>query len=97
MLDPCCGFPNAGTSYSVYPDVNRKPLQSIHQKIFTSGLIDMRALQLLESLSSRKECEEIIVEHLGQVDTFNTPDSPDEFINFRLAVNDRIKYYIKNK
>lgn len=97
MVDPCCGFPNAGTSYSIYPDVNRKPLQSIHQKVFFAGLVDMRALQLLESLSSREECEKIIVEHLGQPHAFNTPDSPDELMGFRAAVNDRIKYYIENK
>jgi hypothetical protein len=97
MLDPCCGFPNAGTTYSVYPDVNRKPLQSIHQKIFAEGLIDMRALQLLESLAGREECEKIIVDCLGAVDTFNTPDTPEEFMNFRRTLNDRIKYYIENK
>ncbi|MBR5314221.1 MAG: DUF4091 domain-containing protein [Clostridia bacterium] len=95
MLDPCCGFPNAGTTYSVYPDVNRKPLQSIHQKTFAEGLIDMRALQLLESLASREECERLIVEHLGNIDTFNTPDTPEEFLKFRQALNERIKYYVE--
>ena len=97
MIDPCCGFPNAGTTYSVYPDVNRKPLQSIHQKVFAEGLVDMRALQLLESLSSREECESIIKEYLGEPDPFNTPDTPEELLKFRSALNDRIKYYIENK
>ncbi len=97
MIEPCCGFPNAGTTYSVYPNFDRKPLQSIHQKIFAEGLIDMRALQLLESLSGREECEKIIVENLGEVDTFNTPDTPEKLMSFRKHVNDRIKYYVENK
>lgn len=94
MTDPCCGFPNAGTTYSVYPDVNRKPLQSIHQKTFAEGLVDMRALQLLESLSSRSVCISLIEEYLGKVDTFNTPDSPEKFMAFRAALNEKIKQYI---
>lgn len=93
-IDPCCGFPNAGTCYSVYPGRGGKPLQSIHQKIFTEALIDQRALQLLESLAGRKYCEELIVEHLGAPDFYNTPNDPETLIAFRNAVNEAIKRYI---
>ncbi|MBE6717831.1 MAG: DUF4091 domain-containing protein [Ruminococcaceae bacterium] len=97
MVDPYCGFPNAGTTYSVYPDINRKPLQSIHQKIFAEGLIDMRALQLLEQLAGRKVCDELIENHLGIPDAYNTPDAPEKLIKFRLALNDKIKKYLKEE
>ncbi len=96
-LDPCCGFPNAGTTYSVYPGEDKKPIQSIHQKIFADGLVDMRALQLLESLSSKEECNKLIDEYLGSPNFFNTPETPEKMISFRKKVNDRIKFYIENK
>jgi hypothetical protein len=93
-LDPCCGWPDAGAPYCVYPGRGGKPLQSIRQKIFTEALIDQRALQLLESLAGRKYCEELIVEHLGQPDFYNTPNDPETLIAFRNAVNEAIKRYI---
>lgn len=91
FTDPCCGFPNAGTTYSVYPGRDKKPLQSIHQKIFAEGLVDMRALELLESLVGRKACEKLICEHLGRPDPFNTPRDPETLLAFRAAVNETIK------
>lgn len=93
--DPCCGFPNAGTTYSVYPSADRRPLQSIHQKIFTDGLIDMRALQLLESLAGREVCLALVDEIVGSPNFFNTPENPEKMIELRSAINEKIKEYIK--
>lgn len=93
-IDPCCGFANAGTTYSVYPGRDRKPLQSIHQKIFTDALTDIRALQLLESFAGRETCEMLIREYLGEPDFYNTPENPQILLDFRKAVNDKIKSYI---
>jgi hypothetical protein len=93
-IDPCCGFPNAGTTYSVYPGKDRKPMQSIHQKIFADGLVDMRALQLLESLVGREVCEKLIDGMLGSPNFFNTPETPEKLMEFRNAVNNEIKKYI---
>lgn len=90
-LDPCCGFANAGTTYSVYPGRHGRPLQSIHQKIFTDALIDHRALQLLESLTDRDTCMELIHRYLGEPSFYNTPHSPQTLLAFRLAVNEKIK------
>lgn len=92
-LDPCCGFANAGTTYSVYPGRNGKPLQSIHQKIFTDALTDHRALQLLESLAGREVCMELICQHLGEPSFYNTPEDPQTLLDFRKAVNEMIKAY----
>ena len=93
-LDPCCGFANAGTTYSVYPGRDGKPLQSIHQKIFADGLTDHRALQLLESLAGRDVCMELIRTYLGEPDFYNTPKDPQTLLRFRSAVNDKIKSFI---
>lgn len=93
-MDPGCGYPNAGTSYSVYPGANRNPLQSIHQKVFTDALTDLRALQLLETLGGREVCEALIRQYLGKPHFFNTPDEPCCYIEFRKAVHDKIKSYL---
>ncbi|MBE6643152.1 MAG: DUF4091 domain-containing protein [Ruminococcaceae bacterium] len=93
-IDPCCGFPNAGTTYSVYPGRDRKPLQSIHQKIFADGLVDMRALQLLESLAGREVCKKLIDDMLGSPNFFNTPETPEKLMEFRIAVNKEIKNHL---
>ena len=93
-VDPCCSWANAGTSYSVYPGIDRKPMQSIHQKIFADGLVDMRALALLERLSSKEAAKALIDKHLGSPNFFNTPESPERFIGFRRALNEEIKKYL---
>ena len=93
-LDPCCGFANAGTTYSVYPGRDRKPLQSIHQKIFTDAITDHRALQLLESLAGREVCMALIREQLGEPSFYNTPADPQTFLRFRAALNEKIKSYL---
>lgn len=93
-LDPCCGFANAGTTYSVYPGRDGKPLQSIHQKTFTDALTDHRSLQLLESLAGRETCMELIREYLGEPSFYNTAQSPQTLLDFRAAINKKIKAYI---
>lgn len=90
-LDPCCGFANAGTTYSVYPGRDKKPLQSIHQKIFTDALTDLRALELLESMTDRQTCLGLIQSHFGQLSFFNAPQDPQTYMAFRKAINDKIK------
>lgn len=92
-LDPCCGFANAGTTYSVYPGRDGKPIQSIHQKIFTDALTDHRALQLLESLAGREVCMDLIRQHFGQPSFYNAPENPQALLRFRSALNEKIKSY----
>jgi len=94
MLDPCCGFPNAGTTYSVYPDVNRKPLPSIHQKVFYEAILDVRVLEMLEKLAGREATEDLIEKHFGKTDFYNTARSREAFLAFRNEVNEKIKKYI---
>ena len=93
FLNPSGGYPNAGTSYCVYPAPDGTAYQSVRQKVFAEGLIDMRALELLESLSDRSVCEAIITKHFGVPDFFRAPASPEALIAFRAEVNDAIRRY----
>jgi len=97
FMNPCGGFPNAGTSYCVYPANDGTAYQSVRQKIFFEGITDIRALNLLESLSSRKECERIIESYFGTPDFRKCPDNPEILVAFRKAVNDKIKYFSQIK
>lgn len=89
-MNPTTSFPNAGTSYFVYPAFDGTAHQSVRQKNFAEGLIDMRALQLLESLTSRETCDELIREYFGEVTFFTAPDA-ETLLSFRKAVNEKIK------
>ncbi|MBR4444200.1 MAG: DUF4091 domain-containing protein, partial [Clostridia bacterium] len=83
-----CGYNNhAGTTYFVYPGRNGEPIQSVRQKVFGEGLNDLRALETLESLKGREECDRIMRKHFGQVGFRVKPDSPEKLLAFREDVN----------
>ena len=99
LFNPCMNttpsFPNAGTSYMVYPAFDGTAYQSVRQKNFAEGLIDMRALQLLESLEGRETCDKLIEEYFGEVTFFTAPDA-QTLLAFRKAVNEKIKNSERN-
>ena len=64
-----------------------KPLQSIRQKVFGEGILDIRALELLESLAGREACDAILEKHFGKVDFHTTPNGPAHLLAFREDVN----------
>jgi len=82
---------NPGVTYFVYPGRDKKPLQSTRLKVFAEGLMDMRALELLESLASRKACDEILEKFFGQVDFHTDPRSAEYLLAFRQEVNAAIE------
>ena len=90
-FNPCGGFPNAGTSYFVYPAHDGTACQSVRQKIFAEGLTDMRILTLLESLTDRQTCIELIEKYLGVPDFYTSPEDSETFMIFRQAVIEKIK------
>ena len=90
-FNPCGYNNNPGTTYMVYPGRDRKPLQSARQKVFAEGILDIRALELLESLSGRKACDEILEKHFGQVDFHVAPNGPEHLLAFRADVNAAIE------
>jgi len=85
----------SGVGYVVYPGRDGKPLQSIRQKVFAEGLLDMRALELLESLSGREVCDDLLEKHFGKVDFHTVPDSPEHLLAFRSDVDAAIEKALK--
>ena len=82
---------NPGVTYFVYPGRDKKPLQSTRLKVFAEGLMDMRALELLESLSGRKACDAILEKYFGQVDFLTDPKNAEYLLAFRQEVNAAIE------
>ena len=80
-----------GGAYIAYPGDNDDAVQSLRQKVFGEGVVDMRALQLLESLSDRETVEKLIDEQFGSQLTFNTKaPSNAKLLAMREAVNKAI-------
>lgn len=64
VTDADDAFPS-GDAFIVYPGRNGEPVPSLRELVFNEGLQDMRALQLLESLTSREEALNFIEEQCG--------------------------------
>lgn len=89
-FNPCGYNNNPGTTYMVYPGGDGQPLQSTRQKVFAEGILDIRALELLESLAGRAACEELLEKHFGKVDFHTAPRNPEHLLAFRREVNEAI-------
>ncbi len=55
-----------GDSFLVYPGANGEPEDSIRHEVFFEAIQDMRALELLETLVSRKKAMELLFSWCGQ-------------------------------
>ncbi len=86
-----CGFNNnPATAFMVYPEYSGKINQSTRQKVFGEGLLDIRALQLLEKLTSKENCHKIIEKHFGEMSFHASPSTPEQMLAFREEVNAEI-------
>lgn len=85
-----------GTSYLVYPGENG-PVPSLRYYAFSEAMSDLRALNLLESLSSREEALRVLKEALSVKEiTFATcPASESAFLDLRAAINHAIEAHLK--
>ncbi|CAI0827416.1 MAG: DUF4091 domain-containing protein [Serratia grimesii] len=84
-------FPS-GDAFVVYPGDNLEPVESLRLQVLHQGLQDMRALQLLESLTDRTTVEALIEQELGMRITFKSyPHQADPLLRLREAVNKRIE------
>lgn len=83
-------FPS-GDSYVVYPGENGEPLNSLRHEVFYEGFCDMRALKLLESLTSREYAIKILEYDLDMPLTFtNYPHTYSWLLETRKRINDEI-------
>lgn len=85
----------AGDSFVVYPGKDGKPLSSLRLKVFYDGFQDMRALQLLESLTSRENAMSIL-EADSKITFSEYPHSDEWQMNTREKINKAIANAVKH-
>jgi len=82
----------SGDAYMVYPGRGGQPLDSIRQMVFFHGLQDLRALRLLESLTSREYVMGIVEAGLDKPLEFDVfPKEPEYLLALRRRVYSEIK------
>ena len=90
VTDAGGGFPS-GDSFVVYPGEGGKPLNSLRHLVFNDGFQDMRALRLLESLTSREYVLNFIEKDLFVPLTFRTyPHEASWLLGLRQRINEEI-------
>ena len=91
VTDAGGSFP-AGDSYMVYPGKNGKPLNSLRHLVLFDGFQDLRALRLLEGLTSREYVLNLIEEGLDIPLSFKTyPHEQEWLLGLRERINKEIK------
>lgn len=94
VTDAGGSFPS-GDSFVVYPGKNGKPLNSLRHVVFADALQDLRALRLLESLTSREQVLSLIEEGLEIPLSFRTyPHEQAWLLDLRKRVNEAIEVNI---
>lgn len=83
-------FPS-GDPYLVYPGEDGQPVSSIRNQVQMEAFYDMRALNLLESLTDRKTVEALIMEGQDEKMTFTSyPVSSTYLLRLRKKINREI-------
>ena len=81
----------AADGYQVYPGSDGKPEESLRFMVFYHALCDMRALQMLESLTDKNYVVGLIEDGLPEPITFyKYPHNDDYILNLRRRVNAEI-------
>ncbi len=90
VTDAGGSFPS-GDSFVVYPGKDGSPLNSLRHLVFADAFQDLRALRLLESLTSREHVLELIEKDLDIPLTFRTyPHEQGWLLNLRKTINEEI-------
>lgn len=90
VTDADGAFPS-GDSFLVYPGADGKPQDSLRMMVLSEAMQDIRAMELLESRSSREEVLKLIKEHAGmELTMFQYPATNDFILNLRREINRRI-------
>ena len=85
----------AGDTFCVYPAPDGTAYTSLHYKGFAQALLDMRAMQLAEKLTSKEEVVKLIEDIAGIKILFaQYPSDLDFCEKVRFAVNELIKKQI---
>ena len=90
VTDAGGGFPS-GDSFVVYPGEGGIPLNSLRHLVFADAFQDLRALKLLESLTSREYVLKLIEKGLDIPLSFTAyPHEKSWILNLRAAINKEI-------
>ena len=82
----------SGDAFVVYPGENGKPVSSLRLPVFREALQDLRALRLLESLTSREETLRLLERDFAEPLRFAClPKSSEALFSARARVNRRIE------
>lgn len=93
VTDADGAFPS-GDSFLVYPGPDGEPLESLHMAVFYEALCDLRALRLLERLTSREHVLSLMEDGLDEPLTFTAYPRDAEFLlRLRERVNREIAEY----
>ncbi len=88
----CDGFGPAGDAFQVYPGEGGQPEESLRLMLFFHAMQDVRALQLLEKLTSRDAVVQLIHEGLeGELSMKSYPINERWLLSLRHRVNQMIK------
>lgn len=87
VTDAGGSFPS-GDSFSVYPAENFRPLNSLRNIVFADALQDLRALRLLEKLTSEEYVLNLLEKNLDVPLSFKTyPHEQSWILNLRNEIN----------
>ena len=87
-------FPS-GDSFVVYPGESGAPLNSLRHEVFYEGICDLRALRLLESLTSREHVLKLLSLGLDTELTFRDyPHTQEWLLETRARINREIENHI---
>lgn len=91
VTDAGGSFPS-GDSFVVYPGEGGVPLNSLRHLVFADAFQDLRALRLLESLTSREYVLKLIEKGLDIPLSFTTyPHEKSWLLNLRATINEEIR------
>lgn len=97
VTDAGNAFPS-GDPFLVYPGANRHPEESIRMMVHDEAMADLRALKLLESLTSKEYVMELIEGELAEPLTFRRyPKSDMYLITLRNRVNRAIARHMSDR
>ena len=94
VTDGEMAFPS-GDPFVVYPGDGGEPLESIRMMVFHEALTDLRALKLLEQLTSREHVMALLEDGVAAPITFTQyPQDASYLLTLRLRVNQEIQAHM---
>ena len=91
LIEPCGYKQREGASYIVYPGTNCA-LASLRELYMREAMCDLRALKLLEEMTSYDYVMKLAEEHFGESITCHTlPRSAEDMRGFRELINSEIE------